>query len=441
MRRKLPFRIITDDPDRYSGLAAMLGGWGSPAQLVTPAMLAATPAIETTVDLVALDGDVARTTVRHLLHARQVTGSAIISVIRRGRPRPASLALALGCDDTLAFPMEEDELQLRLDASSTLGLLSREACLRSRLLERHSERRKGLAERDPAGIDPIVVLVGPPSPAQVKVAEALPLKTVAFMHNLSSAKQRLREERPPLLTIVTAHDGFGAPDAAIQELNAVAAGRGSLVLLAAPSRAFTTTRALELGFADRLATDDTPEELHCRLHFWLKTARLKAGLAAQRLPAISGTAADPTTGLFSRSFLLDYLSSRDAFPAGRPRAFLVVRITDLVEIEGDYGHKTGETILREFGRRILASTRHEDLQTHLGHGAFCIVLATGPDVAAAPLARRLTHVLEQPVELSGGPQMPTRLGSSIGLLARPADAARTLDVAIQQATSLLRVAA
>lgn len=438
VRAVLPCRIVTSRPDLYGGLAALIAEWGLPCHVVDIARALAEPVAEPGLDLLALDGEEARASLRQVLARRHAAGGPVVALVRRGRPRSVSLALALGCDDGIAFPLAEDELRLRLEALAGYALLVRELRLREQVCERWREPGAASATASPASEAGDVLLVGPPSPVQVELAEALPLRRVVFVRTPRTAAARIAEE-PPLLVVVAATGDPEYHRPALDELVSAARRAAVTCLLAAPSEAVPALRALQLGFADRIAADDSPEELRLRLSFWLRRVQARRALLAQRRAAAAGPVVDPSTGLWSRAMLLDYLNRREAYPGGRERACVVLRLGGLEALAERAGHLRAERLVAACGARLGERVRAEDLVAHLGEGVFALVLPPTPAGEPEALAQRLVHELALPIPDGGGELL--QVAAVCGKLARPADAPRTLERCVRDSTHQLRRAA
>ncbi|BCX17617.1 MAG: hypothetical protein KatS3mg117_1299 [Geminicoccaceae bacterium] len=439
VRTVLPCRIVTSRPELYEGLAALIEGWRLPCRaLATPRALAE-PVTEPGLDLLALEGEQPGPSLRQVMARRHAGGGPVVALIRRGRPKLASLALALGCDDAIAFPLAEDELRLRLEAQVGYALLGREFRLREQVLERWREPGRSTPLPVVGTPEGLVLLVGPPSAVQVELARALPLQRVVFVRAVRTAAARLAEDQP-LLVLVSVEAGVEHERAGLEQLAAAARRAGVTALLAAPAEQVAAVDAVRLGFADRIAVDDTPEELRLRLGLWLRRVAVRRGLLQQRLGAAGGPAVDPATGLWSRAMLLDYLNRRESYPAGRERACVVIRLGGLDELAERLGHLGVERLVVTCGERLAVRVRAEDLAVHLGEGVFCVVLP--PAVATDPegLARRLREDLALPLPAEAGPVV-LPVATVCGRLDCPADAPRALDRAVRDTARPLGLAA
>ena len=77
---------------------------------------------------------------------------------------------------------------------------------------------------------------------------------------------------------------------------------------------------------------------------------------------------DTLTGLFNRRVMDQVLAQRllDCKDLNLTFCILIIDIDEFKNINDQYGHQTGDAILEQFGRTILASTRTDDFSCRLG---------------------------------------------------------------------------
>ncbi len=137
---------------------------------------------------------------------------------------------------------------------------------------------------------------------------------------------------------------------------------------------------------------------------------------------------DELTGLGNRRMLLneleDALTSVQAggAPAGG-LALLLIDLDHFKEINDSFGHQTGDALLRQIGPRIRQVVRRNDLVTRLGGDEFAVLLYGADAYKATTVARRITTLLEQPIDVSTA---SLHVGASIGVALAP-EHARTAD--------------
>ena len=146
---------------------------------------------------------------------------------------------------------------------------------------------------------------------------------------------------------------------------------------------------------------------------------------------------DSLTGLPNREFFIEQFghSLAHAERLGRPLAVMVLDIDRFKRINDTLGHRVGDVLLQEVGKRLEQALREADYVTRadfvssdqnlarLGGDEFTIMLASlaqAEDVAK--VARRVLEMISQPIMLDGEETVVT---ASIGIAVYPADGADT----------------
>lgn len=130
---------------------------------------------------------------------------------------------------------------------------------------------------------------------------------------------------------------------------------------------------------------------------------------------------DALTGAFNKNYLLDNLQREIARSHRRERALAVVMsdIDKFKSVNDTYGHLVGDEVLKEFGRRLLAICREDDLFARYGGEEFSLVLTeTGLEEAMLMAERCRATIAAEPFETSVGPLSIT---SSFGVTLMPKD--------------------
>lgn len=127
---------------------------------------------------------------------------------------------------------------------------------------------------------------------------------------------------------------------------------------------------------------------------------------------------DPLTGLTNRLGLRDELERELArWRRGELHGLAIafVDLDDFKEINDEFGHETGDHVLREIASRMQRSLRPDDVLARIGGDEFVAVLglqATG-QLAVEQLAQRFTHAFTEPMLLGG---RAVRLRASVGVV-------------------------
>jgi diguanylate cyclase (GGDEF)-like protein len=137
---------------------------------------------------------------------------------------------------------------------------------------------------------------------------------------------------------------------------------------------------------------------------------------------------DPLTGLHDR----DFLSARLAELLGPRRtadnrfAVLFVDLDNFKQVNDEYGHLVGDSVLREVAQRLKNCVRADDHVVRFGGDEFVVLaeqLSTPSDIDS--IVRRLHGVLKSPIVL---PQGAINLTLSIGVSEASADCHSADDV-------------
>jgi len=85
---------------------------------------------------------------------------------------------------------------------------------------------------------------------------------------------------------------------------------------------------------------------------------------------------DPLTGLYNRYYFEDRLDGEfeRARRYRRPFSILMVDIDDFKKINDNYGHDTGDTVLRKIGEVLKTKTRRSDIQVRYGGEEFVLII-------------------------------------------------------------------
>jgi diguanylate cyclase (GGDEF)-like protein len=125
---------------------------------------------------------------------------------------------------------------------------------------------------------------------------------------------------------------------------------------------------------------------------------------------------DALTGLYNRAMLEDRLQQALA-RAERDRSYFALLFCDLDDfkaINDQFGHETGDAILREVAARLLDGRRRTDTVARFGGDEFVILLTDLDDARgkAIAVAQRLRAAIGMPFDIGGKAFV---LGTSIGV--------------------------
>ncbi len=193
-----------------------------------------------------------------------------------------------------------------------------------------------------------------------------------------------------------------------------------VLLLTAKGSKEDVVAGLDAGADDYLTKPFHVNELRARVRVGERILELQSALLAVQTQLLFQSAHDHLTGLWNREAIMGLLhrETQRSMRIGQPLGVMMVDLDHFKQINDSYGHPTGDAVLREVARRMLASVRNYDYVGRYGGEEFLIVLADcSPSDLAVTAERMRSSVSGHPVETDSGPVSVT---ISIGLVAESA---------------------
>ncbi|MCX9157489.1 sensor domain-containing diguanylate cyclase [Niveibacterium sp. 24ML] len=120
---------------------------------------------------------------------------------------------------------------------------------------------------------------------------------------------------------------------------------------------------------------------------------------------------DTVTGLANRRAYDQQLERRHA--QGSPFAVLFVDLDGFKAVNDNFGHDTGDALLKVVAQRLQRALRQGDLVARLGGDEFALLASTSDGAGEArALAERLIRTISEPIHLAGG---TVQVGASVGV--------------------------
>jgi len=189
------------------------------------------------------------------------------------------------------------------------------------------------------------------------------------------------------------------------------------------------TSLSHLGATVRMALTDAAERARQRQRDRDRGARAAVGFPADAAPAVDANGPlaaardaahhDALTGLPDRLLLTERLTKliAESGQAGKTFALLYADLDDFREVNDAFGHEAGNTVLREFGRRLGQVSTSNDAVTRFAADQFGILFPMGTGRREAVAAsERILGFLRQPFLV--GPQA-VHLDLSMGIVIFP----------------------
>ncbi len=176
---------------------------------------------------------------------------------------------------------------------------------------------------------------------------------------------------------------------------------------------------LQIGADDYLPKPYNELELNARIYASLRTKALQDELRTKnkQLEELLGKVeymaiTDALTGLYNRRRFHDVLSKEfeRSKRYANPVSLIMLDIDHFKKVNDNYGHQTGDTVLREVGSIITASIRDIDTASRFGGEEFMVVLPNtekenakvGAERMRAAIAQHIFPEIEGPITVSIG---------------------------------------
>jgi two-component system, cell cycle response regulator len=210
-----------------------------------------------------------------------------------------------------------------------------------------------------------------------------------------------------------------------------------MILLTSKESKEDVVAGLESGADDYLTKPFDPEELKARLRTGLRILDLEDRLVQAREAMRFQATHDGMTGLWNRSIIVDLLG-RELARSRREHASTSILMCDLDHfkmVNDTYGHLSGDDVLKETAKRLLASVRSYDFVGRYGGEEFLVVLNNcNPAYALARAEEICKAISQRPVPTSSGP-VPVTM--SLGLLVSQEWGARPVEEFLREADAAL----
>lgn len=178
-----------------------------------------------------------------------------------------------------------------------------------------------------------------------------------------------------------------------------------VILLTAKNQKKDVVEGLSAGADDYLTKPFDPHELKVRLRAGRRIIELLDELQIARDSLLAKATHDPLTGLWNREEIINTLEKelsrarRDSIPV----CVVMADIDYFKKINDTFGHLTGDSVLKEVARRLLASLRHYDSIARYGGEEFLIVLPECNSSNGAQVAERMRlNICSTPIDTPEG---------------------------------------
>ena len=162
---------------------------------------------------------------------------------------------------------------------------------------------------------------------------------------------------------------------------------------------------LDIGANDVMIEPIDTDELNIRLVRLIERKRIGDELRTNIRSGLKAAITDPLTGLYNRRYAIPHMERMlmQAQENGRSCAIMVADLDHLKQINDQYGHAAGDTVLVEVSRRLNTNLRAIDLVARMGGEEFLIIMPETKQGEAETAGKRLCNLIhDTPIELANG---------------------------------------
>jgi two-component system cell cycle response regulator len=200
-------------------------------------------------------------------------------------------------------------------------------------------------------------------------------------------------------------------------------------------------KGLELGVTDYLIRPIDQNELLARTRTQVRRRRYHDKLREMLDKSVSLAYTDALTGVYNRRYMNAHLDRKimEISDTQKPVSVVIFDIDHFKQVNDNYGHVSGDEVLKTLAERVGSSIRDFDLLARYGGEEFVVIMPSTPAEVAAMVAERLRQRLEaRPFEVSGYDQ-PLSITASLGV-ATTTDPMETADNLLGRADAALYAA-
>jgi two-component system cell cycle response regulator len=334
-----------------------------------------------------------------------------------------------GADDFLTKPVRHVALFARLRSLLRMKAMTDELRLRDETLRDLGD--DGLSPRlidPPAGARVIGVTSPRDGPELARMLTSRLDVTVQIATDAPTAFRLIAERAPEAVLIDSVgFKGFSSDFIAALRQRPETRSAALLTLVDAEDFKLAAT-CLDAGSNDYAMWPIDPSELSARLRTQMRYKAYADHLRASMRDGLRMAATDPLTGLRNRRYVDTHLARMidNANANQTPMSLLAFDLDRFKSVNDTFGHAAGDSILKEFSRRLLDNIRSVDMAARLGGEEFIVVM---PDAAiddGRQAAERVRRAIEAPGFQHEGITIPVTVSVGVAGLRHGFDSPATL---------------
>ncbi len=153
---------------------------------------------------------------------------------------------------------------------------------------------------------------------------------------------------------------------------------------------------LHAGINDYVTKPPIEEELAARVNNLISNKRLVDQVRQQQRSLFNIAMTDQLTTCHNRHSLLDYAPKyiKNAARYNYPLSTMILDLDHFKQVNDEFGHTTGDNVLAEIGKLLMASCRQGDIVSRIGGEEFLILLPHCPILDAMNKAEKIRSMIE-----------------------------------------------
>jgi two-component system cell cycle response regulator len=169
-----------------------------------------------------------------------------------------------------------------------------------------------------------------------------------------------------------------------------------LLLLVEEDNTDLLVKSLDMGINDYVVTPLDRNEMIARVTIQVRRKKYQDALKDTQKQQLSLAITDGMTGLYNRRYFDIHLEKTlgKCLAEGKPLYLIVIDVDHFKDVNDTYGHQSGDQILIQLAKRMLASIRPTDLCARYGGEEFVVVLYDTVKEGAVNVAERLRAAVE-----------------------------------------------
>jgi two-component system cell cycle response regulator len=345
----------------------------------------------------------------------------IIMVTALDQPSDRVKGLEAGADDFLTKPVNDIALIARVRSLVRLKMVTDELRMRAVTSSEIGVTDNAFEAAHDSGLNARVLLVDDRKASVDRIENALlEQHAIEVENDPQAALLRAAEGNFDVVMLSLDFQNFDGLRLVGQLRSLERTRHVPILLITDPGQDARLLRGFDLGANDYILRAADKNEMIARVRSQVRRKRYTDRLRDTVQYSMELALTDPLTGLYNRRYMETHVGTlvERSAARGKPLSVLILDIDYFKSINDNFGHDTGDEVLREFAERLRASIRGIDLACRFGGEEFVVVMPdTDLGVATLVAERIRRRIAGEPFPIERGARA-IEVTISIGIAAR-----------------------